>query len=131
MQIKEEVSIIDFNFISKREITVADEGQVMRLTVITSVEIMSVSNDLKVMTTSLQMKGSKKLDEDVDALMTLLSTDLDLDHRLIKVTKEKEVNKGSITAHRTQEESTRSQEAIVAVLADKILEDSDLIEMGM
>lgn len=72
MQIKEEVSIIDFNFISKREITVADEGQVMRLTVITSVEIMSVSNDLKVMTTSLQMKGSKKLDEDVDALMTLL-----------------------------------------------------------
>jgi len=46
MQIKEGVSIIDFNFISKREITVADEGQVMRLTVITSVEIMSVSNDL-------------------------------------------------------------------------------------
>jgi len=131
MQIKEGVSIIDFNFISKREITVADEGQVMRLTVITSVEIMSVSNDLKVLTTSLQMKGSKKLDEDVDALMTLLSTDLDLDHRLIKVTKEKEVNKGNITAHRTQEESTRNQEAIVAVLADKILEDLDLIGMGM
>jgi len=77
------------------------------------------------------MKGSKKLDEDVDALMTLLSTDLDLDHRLIKVTKEKEVNKGNITAHRTQEESTRNQEAIVAGLADKILEDLDLIGMGM